>query len=585
MRRPTFALLALVAAAVRLHAACPDAPTFTPGHYGVSGMTPIVSFVRDLNADGKGDLVVFYSGSAGFQVFLGSATGVLTPTPLQFSSGFYGGAASAGDLNGDGKVDFAAGSSGSTVWLFYGAGDGTFTAGPILTLPPLEAAFAIRVVDLDKDGLRDVVVATNDANDNGHLLFYRQTSPGTFLMTTAATLNGVRSMEVADIDGDGKLDVVLVSDIPSILDKLDVFFGNGNGTFTAPVTLDLGVQFLVSPDSIAIHDFNGDSHPDLAVGMINRGIQIVQNNGNRTLSLAQLIPEPQGGSVGIADFNYDGITDLFASGYNGFYIVLANANGTFRAPQFTAVPQLNGTRDIYTLGDFRGLHRVDVATSTFGFPLPNTLEVDLNDCGPPPLLTSVTPASGPAGGGSSVQLHGDNFFVPQQVLFGATPAVINTSTPTVVTVTAPPHAPALVAVSISTPDGTATLNEAYAFVGPSSTSIVVQPFIAASRPFGITANVTPAPGGGTVTFSIDGNPVGTANVVGTSATITAAAPATLGAHTIGATFNGVVILTPSSASAPVTVVADVPALSPRLLALVAALLAICGVLALRSAIA
>lgn len=580
MSRPTFALLALLTA-VRLHAACPDAPTFTPGQYGVSGTTPIVGFVRDLNADGRGDLVVFFSGSTGFQVFLGSATGVLTPTPLQFSSGFYGGLASAGDLNGDGKMDFAGGSSGSTVWLFYGAGDGTFTAGPILTLPPLEVAAAIRVVDLDQDGLRDIVVATTDASYNGHLLVYRQISPGTFLMTTAASLYGAQSMEVADIDGDGKLDVALVSGIPSSLDKLDVFFGNGNGTFTAPVTLDLGVQFLVSPDSVAIHDFNADSRPDLAVGVINRGIQIVQNNGNRTFSVGQLIPEPQGGSVRIADFNYDGITDLFASGYNGFYVVLANAEGTFRTPQFTAVPALNGTRDLYTLGDFRGLHRVDVATATFGFPLPNTLEVNLNDCGPPPLLTSVTPASGPAGGGNSVQLHGDNFFVPQQVLFGTTPAVITTSTLTVVTVTAPAHAPAIVPVSISTPDGTATLNAVYAFVGPSSTSIVVQPFIAASRPFAITANVNPAPGGGTVTFSIDGNAVGTANVVGTSATISAVAPATLGPHTIGATFNGVVFLTPSSASAPVTVVTDVPALSASLLALVAGVLAICGVLALR----
>jgi hypothetical protein len=499
MRTGTFAILALLAAAVPLHAACPDMPTFTPGHYGVNGVDPLVGFIRDLNGDGMEDLVVFYESSDGFQVFLGSTTGVLTPTPLQFSPGFSsnGGRAALGDLNGDGKVDIAAGNiaGGSNIRLFYGVGDGTFTSGPTLALPPAEVAFALRVVDLDQDGLSDVVAVTN-----GHLLFYRQTSPGTFSMLTVAPLTGeATGVEVGDLDGDGKLDVAVVS--VGSTNELNVFFGNGNGTFTAPVTVDLGTQFLVFVDSIVIHDFNFDGRPDLAVGMVNRGIQILRNNGDRTFSFAQLIPEPQGGSVRVADFNYDGVADLFASGYGGFYLVLANADGTFRTPQFTAIPELNGIRSSYELGDFRGLHRVDVATARFGFPHPQTAEVDLNDCGPPPLITSVTPSSGPAGGGNSVQLHGDNFFVPQQVLFGTTPATITASTPTLVTVTAPPHGPAIVPVSISTPDGTGTLSNAYAFVGPSSTSVVVEPFIAASRPFNITAIVNPTPGGGTVTFS------------------------------------------------------------------------------------
>jgi len=568
---------------MRLHAACPNTPTFTPGHYGVDGVDPFVGSIRDLNADGKEDLVVFYISSGGFQVFLGSATGVLTPTPLQFPFFFSNGRPAMGDLNGDGKVDIAVDTNfPNSIQLFYGVGDGTFTSGPTLALPPAEAAFAIRVVDLDHDGLSDVVVATTDASFNGHLLFYRQTSPGIFSMLTVAPLSGESiDMEVGDIDGDGKLDVAVVSAVTT--NELNVFFGNGNGTFAAPVTVDLGAQFLVDADSIAIHDFNFDGRLDLAVGIVNRGIQILRNNGDRTFSFAQLIPEPQGGSVRVADFNYDGVADLFASGYGGFYVVLANADGTFRTPQFTAIPELNSIRSLYSLGDFRGLHRVDVATARVLFPHPQTVEVDLNDCGPPPLITSVTPSSGPAGGGNSVQLHGDNFFVPQQVLFGTTQATITASTPTLVTVTTSPHGPAIVPVSISTPDGTASLNNAYAFVGPSSTSVVVEPFIAASRPFNITAIVNPPPGGGTVTFSIDGNEVGIANVVGNSATIIAVAPATLGPHTIGAQFNGVVIITPSSASVVVTVVADVPALSQLALAMAAAFMAVCGAIALRTA--
>jgi hypothetical protein len=138
-------------------------------------------------------------------------------------------------------------------------------------------------------------------------------------------------------------------------------------------------------------------------------------------------------------------------------------------------------------------------------------------------------------------------------------------------------------VSLSTPDGTATLNNAYAFVGPSSTSVIAGPFIAASRPFNITAVVSPPPGGGTVTFSIDGNVLGTTNVVGNSAMITAVAPAMLGPHIIAAQFNGVVIFAPSNASIVATVVADVPALSQLALAMLATCLALFGAIGLRSA--
>ena len=248
----------------------------------------------------------------------------------------------------------------------------------------------------------------------------------------------------------------------------------------------------VFPDSVVIHDFNFDGRLDLANGVVDSGIQIVRNDGNRTFTAAQLIPEPQGGSVQIADFNYDGIVDLFASGFGGFYIVLANADGTFRTPQFTAVPPLGSgstaLRNRYVWGDFRGLHRVDVATTKF-FPAPETIETDLNDCGPPPLLTSVTPGSGPAAGGNSVQLHGDNVFVSPQVFFGTTAATVNTFTATLVTVTAPAHAPGIVPVSITTPDGTATLNDAYVFVGASTTSIVVPPIVVASKPFDVSATI------------------------------------------------------------------------------------------------
>ena len=569
--------IAMLAIGLPMSAACPDSPTFTPGHYLAGGSGAILGFIQDLNGDGKGDLVVFYNNSGGFQVYLGSATGLLVPTPVQFPFANLISSIAAGDVNGDGKTDIVAGVN-AEIRVYTGNGDATFTAGPVMALPGGSGAIADRVGDFDNDGRADIAALTV----TGHLAVFRQTSPGVFAPPTDTTVAAPNNMEIGNLDGDGKLDVVVVSQDQTA----SILFGNGDGTFAAPVIVTAGSGFPVFPDSVVIHDFDFDGRLDFAAGIVNFGIQIFHNNGNRTFTAAQLTPEPQGGSVRIADFNYDGIVDLFASGYGGFYIVLANADGTFRTPQFTAVPPLgsgsSAFRSRYALGDFRGLHRVDVATTKF-FPTPETIEVDLNDCGPPPVLTSVTPGSGPDTGGNSVQLHGDNFFAPPQVFFGTTAATVNTFTPTLVTVTAPAHAPAIVPVSITTPDGTATLNDAYAFVGPSTTSIAVSPFIAASKPFEISATIAPPPNGGTVTFSIDGVPVGTANVAGSIATFTATAPSALGPHVIGARFNGVPIYASSSAAVTVTVVQDIPMLLPGELALLIIALGACGALALRSA--
>jgi hypothetical protein len=77
-------MILLLAMTLPVGAACPDAPTFTPAHYPASGTDPFVGFVRDVNGDGREDLVVFYNSTSGFQVFLGTARGTLQSTPVQF---------------------------------------------------------------------------------------------------------------------------------------------------------------------------------------------------------------------------------------------------------------------------------------------------------------------------------------------------------------------------------------------------------------------------------------------------------------------------------------------------------------------
>jgi hypothetical protein len=90
-----------------------------------------------------------------------------------------------------------------------------------------------------------------------------------------------------------------------------------------------------------------------------------------------------------------------------------------------------------------------------------------------PTLAGVSPTAGPVAGGTTVTLTGSGFRAGMLVGFGGVPAtgVVVTSA-TQATVTAPAHGPGPVAVTVSTPGGTATLPDGYTYVAiPALTSV------------------------------------------------------------------------------------------------------------------
>lgn len=94
--------------------------------------------------------------------------------------------------------------------------------------------------------------------------------------------------------------------------------------------------------------------------------------------------------------------------------------------------------------------------------------------GPAPTLTSVTPSSGPASGGTVVTLAGTNFLTGASVRFGGVAATsVTVSSPTQLSATTPAHAPGVVDVVIINPDNqTATRTSAFNFLpGPTVTNV------------------------------------------------------------------------------------------------------------------
>ena len=153
-------------------------------------------------------------------------------THKDYSTGYGPGSMAVGDVNGDGRVDLAVADAFSDqVAVLFGNGDGTFTPPLWIYLGPSNNPRSIAIADLNRDGKADLVVANAAANTVA-VIFGNGT--GTFqpAVTIAAPGTPV-SLAVADFNGDGNPDLVLANSAAS---TLSVLLGNGDGTFQAART-------------------------------------------------------------------------------------------------------------------------------------------------------------------------------------------------------------------------------------------------------------------------------------------------------------------------------------------------------------
>jgi len=160
------------------------------------------------------------------------------------------------DFNHDGKLDFA--TSGNLIGL--GNGDGTFqTPAVIVASPPPGGFSGIAAGDINNDGWSDLVLTNGgiDPENIGCLQLNNQEGGFTQLLWTFGS--STTQPILADLEGDGKLDLVLTSPGGS---GAVTYLGNGTGTFTkGPVLPGL----LGTGGSNMVADLNGDGIPDVAI--------------------------------------------------------------------------------------------------------------------------------------------------------------------------------------------------------------------------------------------------------------------------------------------------------------------------------
>ena len=278
-----------------------------------SGADLISLAAVDLNGDGKADVVGVYNNEV--LVYLSNGDGTFKAGATNSISAGLFATISFGDFNGDGKTDIAIQTTldnvVGSIYVLLGNGDGTFQAterkstGVFVVSGPYQGANAgsyIAVGDFNGDGKQDLEILspgctpTNCASAiTAGVYSLAGNGDGTFQTPKLILPNVVGAMIAADVNGDGKPDLIIQDNVPTG----QIYLGLGDGTFSAPEIYLLSLPSYVEMPSVAgvvTADFNGDGKLDIAMGNID-----LLGNGDGTFQDIPLSVIPNYAGPGSSD--------------------------------------------------------------------------------------------------------------------------------------------------------------------------------------------------------------------------------------------------------------------------------------------
>ncbi|MBI2929471.1 MAG: VCBS repeat-containing protein [Verrucomicrobia bacterium] len=332
--------------------------TFGAPQFFSTGRQPQHVAAGDLNGDGRADLITANRTSDDLSVLLGNGDGTFQ-TETRVATGDSPGALALTDLTGDGRLDVIVSHLSFYHAVLFNDGSGQFT--------PQTPAFAeggenVVLADMDRDGRLDLVTPAGSS----HIISYGLLG-GRFDTRSQVTIPRLSppDLEIADVNADGQLDVLLAN---VSANNVEVALGQSNGSFVraTPVPVGADVRGLVAAKldrGITLDLAVVTERPEFPRGNPANALHILAGDGTGGFVAKLNFTLPNRPSDVLAgDLNGDGDTDLvvmlsFAGQAAPFF---NQAGGGFAAGQLLA---LGGSAFNYALRDLNADGRADLVVT------------------------------------------------------------------------------------------------------------------------------------------------------------------------------------------------------------------------------
>ena len=392
-----------------------------------TGVYPFAIAMCDFNDDGKPDLVTANSVSNNVSVIKNdSRDGSLSfVQKIDLVSGPDPKRIATADLDGDGKKEIIVSNANaglvSTISIFRNTSTGgAISFDPKMDVSTGNGSIGLAVAELNGDGKPDIVVTSGNS---GFFSIFINTTAVAGAITFAAKedytlFSHPDNVITADMDKDGRTDIIVVGSASPVITVFRNLSTGGN--FAMAQVGDHAVENF--PSFISTGDIDGDQKLDVLVTNYSSGtVSLLTNlttgsyiyfapNQNLTLPIT---------NVAVADLNGDRKPDLLAGQYlTGNISVLENSSAGIGFPAFAdTVNFTTGTYDTYVAaGDLDGDGKPELAVAN---TIPNTITILKNRINLPTIASVSETASR---SGTTIAINGTNLSGATDVKFGGTSA-------------------------------------------------------------------------------------------------------------------------------------------------------------------
>jgi hypothetical protein len=288
--------------------------------------------VGDFNSDNRLDIATANSNGNNVGILLGYGNGTFADViPYSTGVGSFPKFVSVGDFNNDNQLDIAVTNSGTkTIVVLFGFGDGSFLLGTAYSTGIETIPYILTIGDFNNDTRLDIAVAIWQSNDIGVFLGHGNEPFAGVTEYTTGDRSQPHSVALGDFNNDSHLDIVVAN---YGTNNVGILLGRSNTGFDSMITYPTGTDS--APYAVAVADFNNDHCLDIVVTNSELdNVAILLGYGNGTFVIRATYStgaRSRPYTVAIGDFNNDNISDIVIAncGISNIFLLYGYGDGTF----------------------------------------------------------------------------------------------------------------------------------------------------------------------------------------------------------------------------------------------------------------